>query len=124
MKNGVFWYFLYIATGLTAIMLVLYVFNTLIIKDRLPESGYLASLKSFSDLALPIIGNTAFLPIIATMVEVFICTETSGNDIHDAYLHVDCYEVCWESYHLTWVGISSLCLVFYVPVAVYMRPKW
>jgi hypothetical protein len=91
MRNGVFWWVLNIVMGLTIVMLVLYLFNTFAIKERFPESGMMANIKSLSDSVLPIIGNMAFLPIVSILLDVFICTETSGRDLEDAFLHKDCY---------------------------------
>jgi hypothetical protein len=91
MQNGVFWWVLNVVIGLTILMFVLYMFNTFAIEGRFPESGMMANMKSLSDSVLPIIGNMAFLPIVSILLDVFICTETSGSDLDDAYLHKDCY---------------------------------
>jgi hypothetical protein len=90
-EEGVFWFVLNVTIGLCVTMFVLYLFNTFGIKDKLPQSGIMANLKTFSDMMLPILGELAFLPIIATLIEVYNCTETTGDDITDAFLHKDCY---------------------------------
>jgi hypothetical protein len=73
------------------LMFIFFIFNTFGIKERLPESGIMANIKSLSDMMLPILGNMAFLPIIAILIEVYSCTETTSDDIADAFLHKDCY---------------------------------
>jgi hypothetical protein len=91
LEEGVFWFVLVAAIALSVLMLAFYVFNTFGIKDRLPESGIMANIKSLSDMMLPILGNMAFLPIIYILIEVYSCTETTGDDIADAFLHKDCF---------------------------------
>jgi hypothetical protein len=124
LKEGVYWIVLTCVNCLSLLMLILYIFNVFMIRGAFPKSGLMANLKSLSDTILPIIGNILFLPIISISLEVFICTETSGDDLADSFLHKDCYQTCWVDEHLTYAIISSLCLVVYLPVAVYMRPKW
>jgi hypothetical protein len=46
---------------------------------------------SFSTIALPIIGNLFFIPIISFLLDVFVCVETIGDDIDDAVLSKDCH---------------------------------
>jgi hypothetical protein len=89
LKNGVFWIAIDVTFGVSFLLLLLYLFNTFMLKGVLPSSGILANIKSLSDMALPMIGNVLFLPIMSTLLEVFICTETSGDDIEDAFLHKD-----------------------------------
>ena len=73
---------------------------------------------------LPILSNLAFLPMVYAMTEVFMCVETSGDDLTDSFLRKDCYETCWEGEQLTLSLISLACLCFYIPTALYIRPKW
>jgi hypothetical protein len=106
-KNGVFWIFLDVSFGLCGSLIVFFVFNLVVLKGRFPQGGLLATIKSISDLCLPIIGNLLFLPIVSICLEVFICTETSGDDIGDAFLHKDCYVTCWTGDHLYYLSISA-----------------
>jgi hypothetical protein len=81
-------------------------------------------LKSMSDTFQPIIGNILFLPIVSILLEVFMCTETSGDDLEASFLNKDCYEVCWKEEHLGHAIVASVLLLIFIPIAVYMRPKW
>ncbi|MEE4247394.1 MAG: hypothetical protein V2I33_18445 [Kangiellaceae bacterium] len=79
---------------------------------------------TFAMILLPVIGNVLFMPIIGIMLSVFICYETSGEDVNDAFLAKDCYETCWQGEHLMYVVFAAFCLLLYVPLSVYMRPMW
>jgi hypothetical protein len=72
LKNGVFWFVLIVCLAACFVMFIFYLFNIFMLKKILPSSGILANIKSISDMLLPIIGNILFLPIVSTLLEVFI----------------------------------------------------
>jgi hypothetical protein len=65
-----------------------------------------------------------FMPTIAVLSSVFICYETSGDDVDDAFMDKDCYETCWSGEHLTYVIFAAIAIFVYEPLSIYMRPKW
>jgi hypothetical protein len=99
-------------------------FSTFILNETFPVEGLSAGIKSVSDVLLPILVNAGFLPIVSYILELFICTESTGDDIYDAFLYKDCYVTCWELKHLSWIITSSLLLILYIPMCIYMRPRW
>jgi hypothetical protein len=124
MQNGVFWIVCNVTIGVAALMPALFLFNTYAIRGTFPSSGTLANLKSASDTLLPVIGNILFLPIVSILMEVFMCRQTSGDDLSDSYLDKDCYATCWTGEHVAYAIVSGFILLIYLPIAVYMRPKW
>jgi hypothetical protein len=105
-------------------MLILYLFNTFAIQGRMPKSGFMANMKSVSDVVLPLFGNMGFLPMVYLLLEVFMCTKTYGDDAGDTFLRKDCYVDCWIGVHNLYALFAAICLTFYLPVSIYMRPKW
>jgi hypothetical protein len=91
LREGVFWTVLTVVNCLAVVMFLLYIFNVFAIRGKFPHSGILANLKSLSDTVLPIIGNILFLPIVSILLEIFMCVETSGDDLEDSFLYKDCY---------------------------------
>jgi hypothetical protein len=59
-----------------------------------------------------------FMPTIAVLSSVFICYETSGDDVGDAFMDKDCFQTCWTGEHLLYA------ILIYEPLSVYMLPKW
>lgn len=53
---------------------------------------------------------------------MFLCDETTGDDIDDAVLMKDCHVECWKDEHLIHSVVSGFCLLVFVPTVVYMRP--
>jgi hypothetical protein len=40
-------------------------------------------------MVLPLIGNMCFIPIITFLLDIFVCDETTGDDVDDAVLAKD-----------------------------------
>ena len=81
-------------------------------------------LEWWSDLLMPTFGNVLFLPIVSTLVSVFLCYNASGPDLTDSFLVKDCYQHCWTDAHITYVVGSGVALLLYVPLGVFTRPLW
>jgi hypothetical protein len=124
MKEGVFWILLNVCLGLSVFMMFLFVHYIFTERSEFPRSGISANLKSLSDTVLPILSNVLFLPIVAVLIEVFMCTETTGDDLDDAFLDKDCHEQCWESTHNAYTALATIGLLIYTPISIFMRPKW
>lgn len=77
---------------------------------------------------LPILGNLCFLPIVSTLLNVYLCVEAvdRGGDVGftDTFLYKDCYQTCWKFPHFIYAISASIALFCYVPSAVYFRPTW
>lgn len=82
------------------------------------------TMKTVTDLLMPIIGSVCFLPIISVLLEVFLCDQAIGHNITDAVLTKDCYQHCWVFPHSLYVSLAVLALLIYVPSAVFYRPLW
>lgn len=123
LEEGVYWWILNITFILMFLWVFFFLFTELNLAEKYADSGIASNLKSAADYAFPLLGNAAFLPIIVTLLNVFVCSETIGDDIHDAVLDKDCHENCWQGIHWAYVSGSAVCLFIYVPTAVYMRPS-
>ena len=80
--------------------------------------------KRFSDFIIPVLCNIGFIPIVFTLTEVYMCVETSGDDLTDAFLRKDCYATCWDDIHFTLSIVCAFMLCLYIPFALHIRPKW
>lgn len=76
------------------------------------------------EFLLPVLGNLGFLPIISTLLNVFVCDESIGDGFDESFLAKDCYEFCWKDFHLIYALASIVGLLVYEPLAVYARPFW
>jgi hypothetical protein len=124
MKEGTFLIVIDVVLAITPVYFFLFSALALNLKNRFPDSYLAAVLDSAAMILLPVIGNVLFMPIIAILLSVFVCYETSGDDISDAFLEKDCYETCWQGEHAIYLSFAAVVLVIYEPLSVYMRPKW
>lgn len=124
LKEGVYWLVLNFLLGACVVWVFLFLF--IICKCFNRESRYfcISTISSYAVVLLPVLGNMFYLPFIAIFTEVFLCYETIGDDKDDAFLGKDCYEWCWQGSHIIYLIAGAWALASYVPVAVYMRPKW
>lgn len=76
------------------------------------------------EVVMPIIGNLLFLPILAILINIFICTKGSGNDFDETILDKDCTTYCWKNDHIIYAIFSATFILIYLPLAVYFRPYW
>ena len=70
---------------------------------------------------LPFFGNTLFLPILAFLLDAFVCDH---QVLGKAYVWRDCYQTCWTQTHVKYVVLSSFAIVLYQPLAIICRPLW
>ena len=124
LHNGLFWILVNICICLTGAIMILYLFNVTKLESRHPTVYVFKVFRKISDSILPILDDILFLPIIQIFLEVFVCIETHGNDRFDMFLQQDCYVNCWTGTHLFYAIVTAICLGFYIPVAIYMRPTW
>jgi hypothetical protein len=89
MKEGTFWILINILLAIAPIYFLLLLVIQLNLKSRFPNSYVISVATSFAMVLLPIFGNVVFMPFIAILLSVFICYETSGEDIGDAFLAKD-----------------------------------
>ena len=73
---------------------------------------------------MPILGNLMFIPIISTLVNVFVCDKSLDDTFEESILDKDCYQKCWDSEHMSYAVISGIFILLYQPLAVYFRPMW
>jgi hypothetical protein len=90
-KNGMFWTILTVVFGVLFLWLLLWIFNVLELPYRYPSNSVVVWVKILSGIALPAIGHIGYIPIIAILLDVLVCDETSGDDLDDSFLARDCY---------------------------------
>jgi hypothetical protein len=91
---------------------------------KFESSDFCVSFGMAAETLLPIIGNAGFIPIIAILLDVFVCTESVGDDYKDSFMNRDCHVWCWEGEHVVYSVAAVFCLLVYAPFAIYARPWW
>lgn len=89
----------------------------------------LENLTYISECLMPILGNICFLPFIAVLFDVYICTEGVGSSkdqlsYTDSFMYRNCNEYCWEGKHLTYVVVATVAMLVYQPITIATRPIW
>jgi hypothetical protein len=79
LTDGVFWVVLYFVMALSSIWVGTSIIVILKI-DLKYDTKFCRNFAFFAELILPIIGNPCFLPIVSILLDVFICTEGTGDD--------------------------------------------
>ncbi|CAG9309812.1 unnamed protein product [Blepharisma stoltei] len=74
--------------------------------------------------SLPIVGNILFLPMISVFLNVTQCDQQIGPEPRQSFVRNDCSTFCWHGSHSILAILSGLCLVFYIPLAIYFKPFW
>ncbi|CAG9309826.1 unnamed protein product [Blepharisma stoltei] len=80
--------------------------------------------KMLSKFSLPIIGNALFLPIVSVFLNAIQCDQQIGSKLTETFVRKDCNTFCWKDWHILWATLSIICLVLYLPLAIYLRPHW
>ncbi|CAG9309852.1 unnamed protein product [Blepharisma stoltei] len=73
---------------------------------------------------IPFLWNICYTPIIFTLLGVFQCDQSIGNEITDSFMEEDCTIFCWKDSHIKLVVLSIITLVLYLPVAMHLKPFW
>ncbi|CAG9333810.1 unnamed protein product [Blepharisma stoltei] len=73
---------------------------------------------------MSILGNLLFLPIMTSLLSVFQCSKSIGDNLEDSYMDIDCNQYCWTGRHLSYAISSIIALLIYFPLAVIYRPVW
>ena len=68
---------------------------------------------------LPFFGNTLFLPILAFLLDAFVCDH---QELGKPYVWRDCSMNCWQPTHYQYIVLSVLAIILYEPLAVVSRP--
>ncbi|CAG9325865.1 unnamed protein product [Blepharisma stoltei] len=124
LQNGVFWWLLTVVISLCALWILL-CFEVLYQLDEKYGNIWFFKFSGFlADNLMPILGNLCFIPFVSTLLDVFVCDESIGNNFTESYLANDCYQFCWQSTHIVYVVLSSFALICYEPFAVFCRPLW
>ena len=101
------------------LMMVLVIFKGDSWVRRIPVCRKIVSL--LNTFFLPFFGNTMFLPVLALLLDVFVCDHQA---INRPYVWRDCYMYCWQSEHYNYIALSVLAILLYEPLAVITRPLW
>jgi hypothetical protein len=124
LKEGVFWMLLISIFAVVFLWLILGAIIIFRLDLRFQNSDMCVSFGLIAESILPIMNNVFFLPIVAILLDVFLCTKEVGSDYTDTFLDVDCHEYCWKDDHIIYVVFTCLCMLAYLPVAIYCRPYW
>jgi hypothetical protein len=124
LSEGIYWIIFSFVFATCLLWLIIAVIIILRLDLRVENNECCQTFGVLSEIGLPIIGNACFLPITSILLDAFVCTESVGDKYTDSFLDRDCYVWCWEEEHIAYVVMSSICLVLYVPFAIYARPWW
>ena len=123
-ENGVFWYILTSILILVAFWVLLCIVWIFQLHINFSEF-WLFRFFGWSIVNLmPILGNLMFIPIISTLINVFLCDKSLDGTYKESVLDKDCHQKCWDSTHLPIAIISGIFIILYQPLAVYFRPLW
>ncbi|CAG9309801.1 unnamed protein product [Blepharisma stoltei] len=70
---------------------------------------------------IPFVGNICYMPILFTLLGVFQCDQSIGNEITDSFMRQDCEIFCWKGHHITLVVLAVIALILYLPVAMNLK---
>jgi ABC-type branched-subunit amino acid transport system substrate-binding protein len=125
--NGVYWVALNIAFGLIAVWVLLNVFTSLGLENRYKKSWWCEIVGNIAHIALPLLGNVCFIPLISVLMDVYICDQAVGYGslgYTDSILAKDCYAYCWSKPHTIYAVFASISLICYISSAILLRPVW
>mmetsp|Transcript_45487 Transcript_45487/g.52369 ORF Transcript_45487/g.52369 Transcript_45487/m.52369 type:complete len:1218 (+) Transcript_45487:43-3696(+) len=123
-----FWISVNVVISFSFLWFFLVLLNMLNIESHLNRKPTLQKLlNTLTNLLLPLIGNTCFLPFTKLLVDIFVCHQTVFEGI-DGYEHTfverDCFMECWTGEHTIYVIMGVFALFLYLPFAVFSRPLW
>ncbi|CAG9309863.1 unnamed protein product [Blepharisma stoltei] len=88
------------------------------------ELFFLNIYEKIPEWIIPFLWNIFYTPIIFTLLGVFQCDQSIGNEITDSFMEEDCTIFCWKDSHIKLVVLSIITLVLYLPVAMHLKPFW
>ena len=119
LDKGVYWVVMDVTMGVAGCWVVLCILAVTGTARKLCEC-YMY----WTELLLPAFGNILFLPIIYLLSSVFLCDRAISDRVTDSFPNKDCSEFCWREKHLGYAIGSGICLLLYLPLAIYTRPMW
>jgi hypothetical protein len=48
-------------------------------------------IKGVYDMTMPLVTQALFVPVFGVLMKLFVCIETIGDELDDAFLEIDCY---------------------------------
>lgn len=123
-KHGVYYKVLAAVIATCGLWVLLLAAVWLRFSEKCDSLILLNRLEDLADLALPLLGNACFLPILTTLINVFFCNSALQDSYDSAILDVDCYQECWKDKHIIYAALAGLGLISYAPLAILMRPAW
>lgn len=124
LKDGIFYKVLEVVLSACLLWVALLLAVFFRISKRCERIFLVNRIEELSDIALPFLGNACFLPLIATLLNVFMCNKALGNTFSESILDVDCFQECWGSTHTLYACLSAVAFILYTPLAILLRPAW
>lgn len=119
-----FWFLFYGVFGFA----VFWVLECFVYWSRLGRAmknlWWASTFAEISKIMVIIGGHIGFMPIISMLMNIYICINSSGDDLTDSYLKQDCTTICYKGIHQTVLVLTTIVLLFYIPLAVYFRSLW
>lgn len=78
----------------------------------------------FINVVMPTAAAWLFLPILSTLLKVYLCTQATGAEFTSSFLDSDCFQSCWNVHHITYVISGSIVLLCYTVLTLYTSPLW
>jgi hypothetical protein len=85
----VFWFVLDVVYSLCAVWFVVALLVIFKVDMRYEGSSICRNFGYWAEFLLPILSNMCFLPIIAILLDVNLCTESVGDEYTDSFLDRD-----------------------------------
>jgi hypothetical protein len=89
LSHGMYWLILTIVILIVFLWIVLSIIIIWRLDLKFENSDCCVSFGMLAEMALPIIGNAGFLPIVSILLDVFSCTESVGDEFSDSFMDRD-----------------------------------
>ena len=119
-----FWILYYAVLVFSFVWILLSLVMVFGLEIRYKNVFFCEVVKFLTELILPILGHIGFMPIFSMLMNIYLCDEGISSSLTDSYLNQDCTTFCYKGTHKVKVVLATICIAFYLPSAIYCRPKW
>lgn len=119
-----FWKAFYAIFGIICIFVFLCIMQFFKVSEKFQRFHILQLIHKFSISFLPIFGHFLFIPVVSTLLDIFMCNNKIGDDLSDSYLDQDCNTFCYTVEHKIIVVLTGFLLIAFVILAMPYRVFW
>ena len=119
-----FWmayYSVLIFAGVWNLICVMFVFKC---EVRYSNTKFSEFFKTLQQLILPLISSVMFLPLLSMLLNLFICSKSTGSGFEDLFMDKDCFYTCYVGDHKKIAVVAFIIIFFFALLSVYLKPFW